>query len=265
MTRLNQNQLRLALGSLSLLLLCAHPCVATPACAALGLACSASPPPPPPPPGDCLADGTEWTYSAIAECCSGYAFGAYCGCLPVGATIQNTAVECCSRNSDGSSPDNCIAPCVQKSGVCDQCIGRRRSLQGVPVMQCNCCTGMMCANNSTNTGSVCAGPPSDPDFGEITATPTGGNAYTLDIALIASNDTGAVGVGIMEYAISASYAAGGYAFSTGGAPTSPLTYSVVNIPCGTSYSLTVTATNDAYLSSGIVTRSSLYSTPTCFD
>lgn len=173
--------------------------------------------------------------------------------------------------------------CVQKSGVCEQCIGRRRSLQGVPVMQCNCCTGMMCANNSTNTGSVCAGPPSDPDFGEVTATPTGGNLYTLDIALIASNDTGAVGVGefmgfcsakpvmtrsvklwrartadlqrlrnsacgllspnklkvlptsmlhvtllyhhasgMMEYAITANYAAGGYAFGTGGAPTSPV-------------------------------------------
>jgi hypothetical protein len=36
-------------------------------------------PAPVPPFCSCLTDGTAWTYDAIAECCSGYAFGAYCG------------------------------------------------------------------------------------------------------------------------------------------------------------------------------------------
>ncbi|KAI3425725.1 hypothetical protein D9Q98_007701 [Chlorella vulgaris] len=76
---------------------------AGPGCAAVAEACSAVPPLPSPPPGDCLADGALWVSNPEAECCSGYAFGQFCSCLPDGATTQATCVECCSRSCPASN------------------------------------------------------------------------------------------------------------------------------------------------------------------
>jgi hypothetical protein len=83
--------------------------------------------------------------------------------------------------------------CVKKSGACG--CSRRRSLQGAGYEQCDCCADLLCADNSTFTGFVCTGPPSDPGFGEITVTETETNLYMIEILLTASNDTGAVGMG----------------------------------------------------------------------
>jgi hypothetical protein len=85
--------------------------------------------------------------------------------------------------------------CLKKSATCEDCRDRRRSLQGAGYQQCGCCADLLCANNSTNTGSVCAGPPSEPGLGEITDTEVVPDAYTLTIPVIPSNDTGAVGIG----------------------------------------------------------------------
>ncbi|KAL4858965.1 hypothetical protein ACK3TF_001331 [Chlorella vulgaris] len=255
MTR--HTHLGVTLGWLSLLLLCAHPCLAIPSCADVGLACSASPPPPPPPPGDCLTDGTAWTYDAIAECCSGYAFGAYCGCLPVGAPVQRTAVECCSRTSDGGNPDLCTAPCVKKSGACG--CSRRRSLQGAGYQQCDCCADLLCADNSTFTGSVCAGPPSDPGFGEITVTETETNLYMIEILLTASNDTGAVGMDVV-YHVSVRLHEGNLIFSDTG---SQLKFPVTNEACDTAYDIEVFASNTAGLVSSTITYPTVFNTPPC--
>ncbi|KAI3428414.1 hypothetical protein D9Q98_007241 [Chlorella vulgaris] len=254
MTR--QTQLRLALGSLSLLLLCVHPCMAT-QCASLGLACSASPPPPPPQPGDCLADGTAWTYDATTECCSGYAFGVYCGCLPVGEPVQVTAVECCSRKSDGGSPNLCITPCVEKSAVCD-CRERRRSLQKAGYQQCNCCDGLLCSDNSNYTSTFCAGPPSDPGIDGLMVIEGEPYVYSVEITLIASDDTGAVGMDI-EYVVEGQATSGNFAFSAYGSP-SPLKF-VEGVHCGKKYITTVFARNFAGLVSRNITEE--FTTPLC--
>jgi hypothetical protein len=83
--------------------------------------------------------------------------------------------------------------CVKKSGACG--CSRRRSLQGSGYQQCDCCADMLCVDNSTNTGTICAGPPSDPGFGEITDRDMGSGFYAINITLIASNETGADGLG----------------------------------------------------------------------
>jgi hypothetical protein len=45
----------------------------------------------------CLPDGAQWTSNPLTECCAGFAFGQYCGCVPDGLTTRWTCLECCSR------------------------------------------------------------------------------------------------------------------------------------------------------------------------
>lgn len=85
--------------------------------------------------------------------------------------------------------------CVEKSAVCEDCRERRRSLQNAGYQQCNCCDGLLCGDNSNYTGTVCAGPPSDPGIDGLMVIESEPYVYSIEITLIASDDTGAVGMG----------------------------------------------------------------------
>ena len=56
------------------------------------------------PPEACVADGLAWSGS-VKSCCSGYAFGEWCTCVPVGGSVaqDSIGVECCSRQAQAGT------------------------------------------------------------------------------------------------------------------------------------------------------------------